>query len=316
MKTYKILCLALSVIFAVSSLSVCDSSPKTADDTTDTAASINDVSNVESEQNNPSVENNSSENVSPAQTNSGDASSENPSETTSSITSKPQQTDPENEPQNDEDEYVAKAPERDPSKSETEQWYLMLANPDNPVSKEYISNVDKAKIDLNYTDNKSSSRYLDSRVVDAFVAMCKAAKKDGIKMKTISAYRTYEYQEGLFKKRIKRFMDENGLSEEKATEKAATMVARPGTSEHNLGLAVDINSVETGFENSKAFKWLQENAEDFGFVLRYPKDKKAITKIIYEPWHYRYVGVEHAREMNRLGMCLEEYIEHLNAQQN
>jgi D-alanyl-D-alanine carboxypeptidase len=111
-------------------------------------------------------------------------------------------------------------------------------------------------------------------------------------------------------------MDENGLSEEKATEKAATMVARPGTSEHNLGLAVDINSVETSFENSKAFKWLQENAEDFGFVLRYPKDKKAITKIIYEPWHYRYVGVEHAKEMNRLGMCLEEYIEYLKAQNN
>ena len=312
MKTYKILCLALSLIFAVSSLSACDLSQKSAQDTTDTAALTDGVSDVENEQNSSSGENNSPENVSSAQTNSGDASSENSSETTSSTTSKPQQTDLEN----DEDEYVAKAPERDPSKSETEQWYLMLANPDNPVSKEYISNVDKAKIDLNYTDNKSSSRYLDSRVVDAFVAMCKAAQKDGIKMKTISAYRTYEYQESLFKKRIKRLMDENGLSEEKATEKAATMVARPGTSEHNLGLAVDINSVETSFENSKAFEWLQENAEDFGFVLRYPKDKKAITKIIYEPWHYRYVGVEHAKEMNRLDMCLEEYIDYLNAQNN
>ncbi len=316
MKSFKILCLAVSLIFAVSGFSACDSSPKTAGDTTDTAASIDGVSDIESGQNSFSEENNMPSDVSSSQTNSNNSSSGNSSETTSNATSKPQPTDPENESQKDEDEYVVKAPERDPSKSETEQWYLMLANPDNPVSKEYISGVDKAKIDLNYTDNKSSSRYLDSRVVDAFVAMCKAAKKDGIKMKTISAYRTYEYQEGLFKKRVKRFMDENGLSEEKATAKAATMVARPGTSEHNLGLAVDINSVETNFENSKAFKWLQENAEDFGFVLRYPKDKKAITKIIYEPWHYRYVGVEHAKEMNRLGMCLEEYIDYLNAQNN
>ena len=109
-------------------------------------------------------------------------------------------------------------------------------------------------------------------------------------------------------------MNEQGMSEEEAKKEAATRVAIPGTSEHHLGLAVDINSVETSFENTKAFKWLQKNAENYGFVLRYPKDKKAITKIIYEPWHYRYVGVEHAKEMNRLGLCLEEYIDLLNDQ--
>ena len=65
------------------------------------------------------------------------------------------------------------------------------------------------------------------------------------------------------------------------------------------------------FEKTAQFKWLSENAENYGFILRYPKDKTNITEIIYEPWHYRYVGVEHAKKMNQLGMCLEEYIEYL-----
>ena len=80
-----------------------------------------------------------------------------------------------------------------------------------------------------------------------------------------------------------------------------------------MGLAVDINSVEVSFEDTKAFRWLQENAADYGFILRYPKDKQSITKIIYEPWHYRYVGVKHATAMNELDMCMEEYIEYLKS---
>ena len=201
------------------------------------------------------------------------------------------------------------APEKDPGKAEWEQWYLKLVNPDNSVSKEFIDNVNKKAITTSYTNKSSSSKYLDERVVASFEAMCKAAKKDGITLYTISSYRSYSYQENLFKKRIQRVINEEGLSEEKATEKAATIVARPGTSEHHLGLAVDIISVETNFEKTKEFKWLQEHAEEYGFIMRYPKDKKSITKIIYEPWHYRYVGVEHAKEMNNLGLCLEEYIE-------
>ena len=77
--------------------------------------------------------------------------------------------------------------------------------------------------------------------------------------------------------------------------------------------AVDIISVEESFEDTAEFAWLQENAEDFGFIMRYAKDKQDITKIIYEPWHYRYVGVEHAKAINDLGMCLEEYIEYLKS---
>lgn len=78
-----------------------------------------------------------------------------------------------------------------------------------------------------------------------------------------------------------------------------------------MGLAVDFNDAETTFESTKAFSWLKQNAEDYGFIMRYPKDKEDITKITYEPWHWRYVGKDNAKEMNRLGMCLEEYVEYL-----
>ncbi len=262
------------------------------DNVTDTVATPNSVETDATEQgdNSTPTENNSSQNVSDSQTS---------KEQTSSDSS------------NDKGTSTVTPPQRDPNKAEWEQWYMVLANPDNELPKEYIENVDKATIDSSYSTNRSSSKYLDSRMVGAFVSMCKAAKKDGIKLYAVSAYRSYSYQETLFKNRIQRVINDDGLSYEAAVKKAATIVARPGTSEHHLGLAVDINSVETSFEKTKEFRWLNENAEKFGFVLRYPKDKKSITKIIYEPWHYRYVGVEHAKEMNRLGLCLEEYIEYL-----
>ncbi len=95
---------------------------------------------------------------------------------------------------------------------------------------------------------------------------------------------------------------------------AAKSIARPGRSEHNTGLAVDLNGVAGDLDTTAEYRWLQENAEDFGFILRFPADKESVTGIRFEPWHYRYVGVEHAKEMNRLGMCLEEYIDYLNAQ--
>ena len=126
----------------------------------------------------------------------------------------------------------------------------------------------------------------------------------------MSSYRTYSYQNTLYNNRVQRFINQ-GYNEADAKATAATIVAVPGSSEHHMGLAVDINEVEEKFENTNAFKWLQENAADYGFIMRYPKDKQNITKIIYEPWHYRYVGVEHAKNMNQLDMCLEEYIEYI-----
>ena len=89
-------------------------------------------------------------------------------------------------------------------------------------------------------------------------------------------------------------------------------INKPGTSEHNLGLAIDFNYVNYNFDQTKGFKWLKDNAENYGFVLRYDKEKEDITKVIYEPWHWRYVGKENAIKMNELNMCLEEYIEYLS----
>lgn len=98
---------------------------------------------------------------------------------------------------------------------------------------------------------------------------------------------------------------------EEAEALTARSIGEPYKSEHNIGLAVDFNDVNYAFENEKAFTWLMENAENYGFILRYPADKEDITKIKYEPWHWRYVGPEYAKEMNDLGFCLEEYIEYL-----
>ncbi len=195
---------------------------------------------------------------------------------------------------------------------ELNKWYLKLVNPDNSVDNNFINSVDKAKINSRFTSGADSSKYLDSRIVDKFNEMCQAALDDEISLVSVSAYRTYSYQNTLYNNRVNRCMNEDSsLSREEAKKVAATIVAVPGTSEHHLGLAVDINSVEESFENTNAFKWLQQNAADYGFIMRYPKDKQHITKIIYEPWHYRYVGVEHAKEMLRLDMCMEEYVEYL-----
>ena len=196
-------------------------------------------------------------------------------------------------------------------KAEVNQWYLKLVNPDNSVSEDFINAVRLKKIADGYHDGTPSGNRLDERMVNNFNQMCEAAKKDNIVLWSESAYRDYSYQKSLLDNRISRFKNQ-GYSDSDAKEAAKKVVAVPGTSEHHLGLAVDINSVQTSFENTKEFEWLQKNAADFGFIMRYPKEKQEITKIIYEPWHYRYVGVEHAKAINSLGMCLEEYIEFLS----
>ena len=109
-----------------------------------------------------------------------------------------------------------------------------------------------------------------------------------------------------------------GYSEADAINKANYSRTFSGTSEHNTGLGFDIMekgnfSLSESFENTAQFRWLMENAENYGFILRYAEDKTTQTGIMYEPWHFRYVGVEPAKEINRLGLCLEEYIEFLEA---
>ena len=95
---------------------------------------------------------------------------------------------------------------------------------------------------------------------------------------------------------------------------AARHVAKPGTSEHELGLAIDFNSVdEENFKNTAEAKWLAAHCAEYGFVIRYPEDKESVTGIIYEPWHVRYVGTENAKRMTELNMCLEEYVDYVGS---
>ena len=181
-------------------------------------------------------------------------------------------------------------------------WRLILVNRDYilPEGFEPPELVHSVKGD-------SDSKLLDSRVAPHYNEMYLAAQKDGIDLYTVSGYRSYSRQKTNFENKISTYMDK-GMSRTKATQEAATIILPPGTSEHNLGFAMDICSLEQSFENSKAFAWLKENAEDYGFILRYPKDKQDVTKIIYEPWHWRYVGVENAKAINASGKCLEEYL--------
>jgi outer membrane receptor for Fe3+-dicitrate len=105
-----------------------------------------------------------------------------------------------------------------------------------------------------------------------------------------------------------------GYNRPEAEKLARKVVAAPGTSEHNLGIAVDFNGVKDDFYKTEEYKWLTEHADEYGFILRYTKEKQNITKKIYEPWHFRYVGKEHAKAMKRMGLCLEEYIDFLKNQ--
>ena len=156
---------------------------------------------------------------------------------------------------------------------------------------------------------KGSGVMLDYRVAPYYQAMYDAAKADGITLTPVSGYRSYERQTNNFENRIKENMNA-GLDRKEATIKAATVIMVPGSSEHNAGLAMDICSPSDSFENTKEFEWLSENAANYGFILRYPKDAKSkeITGVVYEPWHYRFVGIDAAKDIKAKGVTLEEYL--------
>lgn len=148
---------------------------------------------------------------------------------------------------------------------------------------------------------------LDYRVASYYQAMYDAAQEDNITLKPVSGYRSYDHQKKNFEARIQTYID-SGMTREEATVEAAKIIMVPGSSEHNAGLAMDICSLAESFENTKEFVWLSENAADYGFILRYPKNKTDITKVTYEPWHYRYVGITAAKEITAKGITLEEYL--------
>ncbi len=161
------------------------------------------------------------------------------------------------------------------------------------------------------------NKMLQTVACDAFLEMQKAAAADGVTVWMQSGYRSVKYQTSLYERKTKYYLDK-GYDNATAREKAAAVVNPPGYSEHNCGLAADLNSPEhtgldEGFEKTAAFRWLCEHAGDYGFILRYPKDAEDKTEIIYEPWHWRYVGVENAAKINASGLCFEEYIETLQS---
>ena len=163
----------------------------------------------------------------------------------------------------------------------------------------------------------SVNKTLQTVACDAFLEMQKAAAADGVTVWMQSGYRSVKYQTSLYERKTKYYLDK-GYDNATAKEKAAAVVNPPGYSEHNCGLAADLNSPEhtgldEGFEKTAAFRWLCEHAGDYGFILRYPRDAEDKTEIIYEPWHWRYVGVENAAKINASGLCFEEYIETLQS---
>lgn len=187
-----------------------------------------------------------------------------------------------------------------------------VVNPWNAVADGY--DPDLVSLDIHY--GKSGSQ-VSAVCLDALKQMIDDCNSQCTRVYVVSSYRTYEYQAKLFENRIQRFQNQ-GYSRSEAETLAATVVARPGTSEHHLGLAVDIVdnnnwSLTDEQADMPGQKWLMEHCWEYGFILRYPKDTTDSTGIIWEPWHYRYVGKELAEELHECGLTLEEYLENLSA---
>lgn len=183
--------------------------------------------------------------------------------------------------------------------TEGQDWRLLVVNKTREFSQSYSPSVSFVM---------DSGTRLDARVTPYYVKMYNAAKKDGVYLTPYSGYRSYAHQEWNYNNLTEVYMNQYGLSRSQAAQKAATVILPPGTSEHNLGLAMDICNTLNSFENTREFRWLCKNAQNYGFILRYPKDKQSITGVIYEPWHWRFVGVENAKKIKKSGLCLEQYL--------
>ncbi len=183
---------------------------------------------------------------------------------------------------------------------EQELWNLVVVNMGREMPSGYKPEL---------AEILSTGYYMDERVVPFYEQMYLDAKKDGIILTPYSGYRSYERQERNYKNLTETYMSDYGLSRKEAAKKAATVILPPGTSEHNLGLAMDICNTKDSFAFTKEYKWLTENAHKYGFILRYTADKMDITGIVDEPWHWRYVGVEYAEDIKNSGLCLEEYLQ-------
>lgn len=180
-------------------------------------------------------------------------------------------------------------------------WYLILVNGENTIDQTFKPEL--AEVQNGYQ--------MDKRVENIAKTMISDAKAQGIDLLVCSGFRSYESQERNFNN-YSANLQASGYGEAEAVAATSKLIAYPGSSEHQTGLALDIvtptyQNLDDGYEQTDAAKWLYNHAAEYGFILRYPKDKVDITKISFEPWHYRYVGEEVAREIMEKGICLEEY---------
>lgn len=181
------------------------------------------------------------------------------------------------------------------------EWTNILVNPTHYLPCGFVVNL------ADFEGGK-----VDISILEISEQMFKDAEEDGINLKLVDAYRTYERQDYLYKVKVESYIDK-GFNQAEAEIEAAKITARPNTSEHQTGLALDIvtdsyTKRDKGFENTEAYDWLSVNAHNYGFILRYKADKTSITKVIYEPWHWRFVGKEAATAMKINGECFEEYL--------
>ena len=187
-------------------------------------------------------------------------------------------------------------------------WNLVLVNRENQLAEE---------IPMEFYLTESGYQ-IDSRIQEPYSQLMEAGKAAGMDLTMVSGYRSIEQQQANYDVNYQNFLA-SGLSEEEARTKTEEYIALPHASEHTTGLAVDITSTALAnqegnsgllpdLENYPEGLWLKENAPKFGFILRYPKEKEAITGINFEPWHFRYVGIENAMYMTENNLTLEEYI--------
>lgn len=197
-----------------------------------------------------------------------------------------------------------------PTVAAEESWKTVLVNKDHALADGYVP-------ELVAVDNTNFK--FDTRAAADLNAMLQGARDAGLSPMICSSYRTWERQTSLFEKQVVK-QQNTGLTYDEAYEKAKTVVAYPGTSEHQTGLATDIvatshQMLDDSQADTPEQQWLMANCWQYGFVLRYPAGKSDLTGVIYEPWHYRYVGKEVAQYIMENGLCLEEYWQQLEAQQ-
>ena len=174
--------------------------------------------------------------------------------------------------------------------------HLIIVNRDNEIPERY----------------NSLSNNMQKEVVNQLEKMIDDAKKDkeSVSLWVSSRFRDIALQTRLFKREVTKH-NRNGYNLSDAEKIASFYVAKPRTSEHNMGMAVDFNGVLDSFYKTKEYKWLIDHGPEYGFILRYPKSKESVTGVSYEPWHFRYVGADNAIKISKSGKCLEEYISSL-----